>query len=202
MRAVYSLILTILAVYFVGLNAFAGPRDPLSKAAKDASYAQLIAIATLVEVNNVDYSLTNLQTIMSRVSAFEAYYHGEYTKFQGADRLSPYEMSRAIESMTKIESFFNLILNPKNMSLLLGANDRQNLEMVALKSTIMIQRLTLEIKNVAEANSSNPDRHRMLFEDVNMNKIKDANQAINTLSWAVTRLSLLEAQAKSCIGLF
>ena len=175
-----------------GFNAFSWPNVPLSRSAKDPSYVLLLAVATLIDSGDLESGIAQLNKLIVRVNALDAFYNGTYTQLKGSDRLSPYEMSRLIESLTKTENLFKSLANKKFISLLGIADDAMAFEIAALKNTILLQKLTLDLKNVDIANSSNPEKHRVLFENVNMNRLINTEQALRDSSLALSRLAYLE----------
>ena len=198
----YIAVLFAFTVALTGIKAFSGPRDPLSKSAKHPSYALLLAVSAQIASGDLESGIAHLNKLIDRVNGFDAFYNGTYSLASGSDRLSPYEMSRLIESLTKTENLFNALEDRRVIRLLMGPDEALALEIAALKNTLLLRRLSREIRHIDEANRSDSVKHRILFEDVNMNAIMTADKAIHDVNLAIPRLAYLEAKAKSCLALF
>lgn len=139
--------------------------------------------------------------VKTAVNYFRTFYIDNYAGFKDEEKLTPQEMLRLIEHLTWFKNYFDLLSKRKYLTKILRPYEVEELEILILKNTALIENLSLEIQRILRSVNNKPEKQK-LFDGIEISKLRTSEDSIASLSHVLSRLATLETYAKSCFGLF
>lgn len=133
---------------------------------------------------------------------FWTFYNGSYHNFEAEDKLTPQELVNLIERLKWFETYFNFLKKRKFLTKMLKPFEIEDLEIVELKNIALKETLSLEVRRIHQAHQADPEKMKVLFKDIDLDKLSSRAKSVQELNHAFSRLATLESSQKLCIGLF
>lgn len=170
----------------------------------DISAPERMSDVEKANLTDIKISYAKLGKAKAAFAYFETFYYQHYSAYEGHNRLTPREMARIIDHLTLLNKYFITLKSRRFMSKILKPHEVEQLEILSLRNSMLMQRLSLEINNVYKAHVNKPDKLKALFNGIEMNNVSHPEDAIATLNHLIPRLARLEAEAKIkfCSALF
>lgn len=153
-------------------------------------------------LTDIKNAFGKLAKVEGAVLHFEKFYYGDYSNLIGEDRLSPRKIAQILEYLTWVKKYLSLLSAKKYMSKMLSVTQIESLEIIKLKNSNLIDRLSLEVIYIERANQNQPEKLAALFDKLDRKNMSLYEDAFSNLTHGIARLQMLEAISKSCQALF